>query len=411
MPRDELRRVVVVGAGVAGLTAVDTLRRRGFEGSVSVLGAEPHQPYDRPPLSKQVLSAGWAIDRLTLRVSAELTAAGADWRLDEAASGLDLDRRVVRTTKGRALPWDGLVIASGARPRRLPFGHEFPNVHLLRTIDDARALRSAFAVSRSVVVVGAGFLGCEVAAAACTGGLAVTLVDSLSAPMERHLGGILGRELGGVHAERGVRLAMDVRVVAIEGDGRAERVVLGDGTQLDTDLVVVAIGCEPDVAWLEDSGLPIGDGVLCDSTLQVVPGVVAAGDVASWPNPAFGRRMRVEHRTNAAEQGAAAAMTLLGGSDDFAPLPYFWSDQFDVRLHVHGDIGGGDRLEVVAGSMAERRFAALFHSADGPVAGLTWNLLKHGPVVRQRVLDACTARRREAVSGNAGRGADPALHS
>jgi 3-phenylpropionate/trans-cinnamate dioxygenase ferredoxin reductase subunit len=411
MPRADLRRVVVVGAGVAGLTAVDTLRRRGFEGSLAVLGAEPHQPYDRPPLSKQVLSSGWEIDRITLRVSAELTAAGADWHLEESASGLDLDGRVVLTTKGRALPWDGLVIASGARPRRLPFGHEFPNVHLLRTIDDARALRSAFAVSRSVVVVGAGFLGCEVAAAARTAGLAVTLVDSLSAPMERHLGGILGRELGAVHAERGVRLAMDVGVVAIEGGRRAERVVLGDGTELDTDLVVVAIGCQPDVAWLEGSGLPIGDGVLCDSTLRVVPGVVAAGDVASWLNPAFGRRMRVEHRTNAAEQGAAAALTLLGGTDDFAPLPYFWSDQFDVRLHVHGDVGGGGRMEVVAGSMAERRFAALFHSADGPVASLTWNLPKQGPALRQRVLDACTARRRESVIRNAGRVADPALHS
>lgn len=399
---EALRRVVVVGAGVAGLTAADTLRRRGWEGALTVVGTEPHRPYDRPPLSKQVLSGAWEADRVALRSSPALAAADADWLLGEGAVRLDLDERVVVTDRDRVLPFEGLVVASGVRPRRLPFGHDFPNTHVLRTLDDALALRAAFATARSVVVIGAGFLGCEVAAAASTAGLGTTLVDPLSTPMERHLGPVVGAELARVHEERGVRLVLGEGVAAVDGTDRAECVVLADGTELEADLVVVAVGSTPEVGWLAGSGLVLGDGVVCDERLAAAPGVVAAGDVASWVNPVFASRMRVEHRTAAQEQGAAAAATLLGGAEPYAAVPYFWSEQHDVRINAYGHFARATDLEVVSGSLAERRFAAVLHGPDGaPVAGLTWNLPKEGLAVRQRVLDACEARRHDTARGAA----------
>jgi NADPH-dependent 2,4-dienoyl-CoA reductase/sulfur reductase-like enzyme len=393
MPEGALRHVVIVGAGVAGLTAADSLRRRGFEGALSVVGAEAHRPYDRPPLSKQVLSSGWTLDRVLLRTSPTLDANDARWYLEESAERLDLESRVVHTSRGRALAFDGLVIATGVRPRHLPFGHGLPNLHMLRTYDDAVALRAAFTQARSVVVVGAGFLGCEVAAAARVADLDTTLVDPLGSPMERHLGPVVGRELARVHEEHGVRLALGEGVAAVEGSVRAEYVVLADGTRLEADLVVVAVGCAPDLGWLAGSGVPVDDGVACDSRMAVVPGVVAAGDVASWHHPTFGYRMRVEHRTAAAEQGAVAAGTLLGATEEYAALPYFWSEQHSVRINAYGAFARATELEVVAGAVADRRFAAVLHAGDdGPVAGLTWNLPKEGQQVRQRVIDACAAR-------------------
>ncbi|GAB3079711.1 FAD-dependent oxidoreductase [Intrasporangium mesophilum] len=399
---EQLRRVVVVGAGVAGLTAADTLRRRGWGGTISVVGAEEHRPYDRPPLSKQVLSGGWGLDRILLRSSPALTADDAHWYLGESAVRLDLDNRVVHTSRDRTLPFDGLVVASGSRPRRLPFGDDFANTHLLRTWEDAVALREAFAAATSVVVIGAGFLGCEVAAAACAAGLSTTLVDPLSTPMERHLGPVVGSELARVHHDRGVRLLLGRGVVAVGGEARAECVVLADGTSVEADLVVAAIGGEPDVDWLAGSGMALDDGLVCDERLTAAPGVVAAGDVASWFNPTFGHRMRVEHRSSAQEQGVAAAATLLGGTEAYAALPYFWSEQHDVRINAYGHFALATDLEVVAGSVADRRFAAVLHAGDdGVVAGLTWNLPSGGLGVRQRILDACEVRRGVATPAEA----------
>lgn len=394
MRPDDLRRVVVAGGGVAGLAAADTLRRKGFDGSIDVLAAEPHRPYDRPPLSKQVLSSGWDLDRITLRVSPELAARVAVWHLGDPAAALDVGSRHVVTRDGRTLSWDGLVIATGSRPRRLPFGHEFPNTVVLRTIDDALALRSALAAARHVTVIGAGFLGCEVAAAARAADVEVDLVDTLGAPMARHLGPLVSGRLALLHQQHGVSLRMGVGVSAIEGRDRAERVLLDDGSVVETDLVVVAVGSQPDVGWLAGSGLPVDDGVVCDSALRVAPGVVAAGDVASWFNPEFGTRMRVEHRTNAGEQGAAAAASLLGGAEPYSAVPYFWSHQWDVRINAYGHFAAAESLEVVAGSVEEGRFAAVLDAGDGgPVAGLTWNMPQQGAAVRASVLEGCAARR------------------
>lgn len=388
----ELGEVVVVGAGVAGLTAAGALRRRGYAGGLTVVGAERHAPYDRPPLSKQVLAAGWGEDRIRLRVPPELETAGATWALGEVATRLDVERRELCTDRGRTLPWDGLVIATGVRPRTLP-GRAYSNVLTLRTVDDAMALRDALPGARSVVVVGAGVLGCEVAASARGLGLPVTLVDGLVTPMLRQLGPALGAHLGARHEAHGVRLRLGVGVEALEGGVRAEAVRLADGSAVEGDLFVVAIGAEPDLGWLEGSGLPLGDGVLCDDRLRVAPGVVAAGDLASWPHPLFGRRMRVEHRFNASEQATAAATNLLGGDVVHDAVPYFWSEQLGVRVQVFGDPSRAERAELVAGDLASDRFAAVLRDADDAVtACVSWNLPKAGPDLRLRVLEACAAR-------------------
>jgi NADPH-dependent 2,4-dienoyl-CoA reductase/sulfur reductase-like enzyme len=393
-----MRHVVVVGGSIAGLTAVEKLRRAGHSGQISVLDADRRPPYDRPPLSKQVLTGAWDADQAQLRAPEALRGLGADLRLGEAARWLDVDNRQVFTSAGRTLDWDGLIIASGARPRRLPFGHEFPNVHVLRSLDDALSLRNAFAATRSIVVVGAGFLGSEVAASARTAGLDVTLVDSLAAPMAAHLGVWVGGLVARAHARRGVRLVMETSVRAIEGRRRAERVVLGDGTEIEADLVVVAIGCEPNVDWLLGSGLTVDDGVLCDANLRAAMDVVAAGDVARWFNPRYCRTMRVEHRVNAAEQAAVAASNLLGADLTYSALPYFWSEQYDIRVQAVGDFSGATHVEVIAGDVAQGRFAALYHRAGvGAVAGITWNLPARAAEIRRYLTDACAVQARTPI--------------
>jgi 3-phenylpropionate/trans-cinnamate dioxygenase ferredoxin reductase subunit len=409
MTADDLRHVVVVGAGVAGLTAAGALRRRGYAGQLTVVGAETGPPYDRPPLSKQVLTDGWDAERVRLRAVPELDEADASWCLGETATEFDLGARVLETDRARRLAWDGLVLATGLRPRTLP-GAAYPNVHTLRTFDDAVALRDQLADGISVLVVGAGVLGCELAASARSLGAEVTVVDVVPVPMLRHLGPVVGGELALRHQAHGVALRLGVGVEAVQGRDRVERVVLTDGSEVDVDVVVVAIGAAPDLGWLEGSGLPLGDGVLCDSRLIAAPGVVAAGDVASWENPAFGRRMRIEHRFNAAEQATVAATNLLGGDVEYDAVPFFWTEQLGLRIQAFGDPARAESTEVVTGDPASGRFAAVLRDADGAVvAGISWNLPKEGPVLRRRVQEACAQRRgsADARAGAARPGAVP----
>lgn len=319
--------VVIVGASAAGLAAAESLRREGYGGRLHVVGAETHLPYDRPPLSKRVLSGEWAGDRTLIRDADALASLDANWILGTSAQGLDLEAREVRLADGWALGYDGLVIATGVSPRRLPSGHELTGVHTLRTRDDADRLRAALLEGPRVVVVGAGFLGAEVAAVASQIGLEVSLVYPQSVPMGQ-LGVLVGSALAELHADRGVRLHTGTSVAELVADrGRVAGVRLVDGSRLDADLVLVAIGSVPNTGWLQGSGLGLSDGVECDALCRAAPGVVAAGDVASWFHPGVGRRVRVEHRMNAAEQGHAAARTLLDLPSAFAPVPYAWSDQ------------------------------------------------------------------------------------
>ncbi|MFE3827909.1 NAD(P)/FAD-dependent oxidoreductase [Streptomyces sp. NPDC059092] len=353
-----MKRIVVVGASAAGLAAVETLRREGYDGTLTLIGDEPRAPYDRPPLSKQILSGEWSPERLPLRPAADLDALGLDLRLGAAATGLDTADRTVRLADGTRVAYDGLIAATGVRPRRLPG----VGAHVLRTLDDALALRDRLGPGRHLAVVGAGFLGAEAAAVARRLGARVTLIEPAPVPLAHAVGTAVGEVLSRAHLEHGVDLRTGVSVQEITEDG----VLLGDGGLVEADEVLVAVGSLPNTEWLADSGLTVGDGLVCDAYCEAAPGVYGAGDVARWHNPLFGVDMRIEHRTHAAEQGMAAARNLLrpDARKPFAPVPYFWSDQYDMKVQAYGYLRGHDEVAVVAGDLAERRFVAAYRTGD-----------------------------------------------
>ena len=381
-------RIVVVGASLAGLRAAEEIRIAGFDGPVTVVGAEPHAPYDRPPLSKQVLRGDWPVERTALAVTAEggLDALDLDWRLGERATALDLSGRTVTLAGGRTVPWDGLVVATGAAPRELPGTADLAGVHTLRTVDDCLAIRAELdGGATRVVVVGAGFIGAEVAASCRVRGCDVTVLEALPVPLGRALGDEMGAVMGDLHRDHGVEVRLGTGVAGFEGDGagRVARVRLADGGAGDADVVVVGIGVSPVTGWLEGSGLALDDGVVCDATTLAAPGVVAAGDVARWPSHRFGELMRVEHWDNAVTMGAHAGRRLLeelaGGAgpdtpvEPYDPVPWFWSDQYDRKIQLAGRSSGADEVRVVDGSTDERRFVALYRRGDRITGVLSMN--------------------------------------
>ncbi|MGW1289089.1 NAD(P)/FAD-dependent oxidoreductase [Streptomyces sp. NPDC002586] len=356
-----LNEIVVVGAGAAGVTTAETLRRQGYEGRLTVVGAEPHAPYDRPPLSKQILSGRWEPERIRLRGPDVYDRLGIDLRSATAAARLDRSGRAVELADGTWLHADAVVVATGVRPRRLPGADALTGVHELRTLDDALALREALAGAPRLVVAGAGLLGTEAAIAARGLGADVTLVGTRPVPLL----GLIGPQAAGlvacVHRDLGLRLRRG-RVRGVEGaNGAVTGVRLDDGTLLPADVVLTAAGSLPNTEWLHGSGVRVADGVDCDALCAAQPGVWAAGDVASRPDARDGRRRRHEHRTHATEQAIAVARNLLAGSGarPFVPLPYFWTDQHDLKIQVFGEVGGADRWHIVEGSPAERKFAAV----------------------------------------------------
>ncbi len=363
-----LEHVIVVGGSLAGLRACETLRTDGFTGRITLVGAETHAPYDRPPLSKKLLAGEWEAERIHLRKPDDFESLQLDLRLGIAAAGFDASSRTVTLADGTELVGDGVVLATGTSTRRLPGQPEIAGVHELRTLDDALALRSRLVDGARVVVIGAGFIGLEAAATARTRGCDVTVLEGAPAPLIRGLGAEMGAAVASVHARHGVDVRCGVQVAGIEGDSSVEGVRLGDGTVVPADVVLVGIGVVPAIGWLDGSGLELRDGVVCDSTLNAgFPGVYAAGDLARWVNPLFGddgEEMRVEHWTNAAEQGAAAASNLLrvaAGEEPvpYAPVPFFWSDQFDSRIQFVGRAHGDDDVVVFEGSL-DGAFAALY---------------------------------------------------
>ncbi len=380
-------RVVVVGASAAGLAAAETLRHQGFSGELTLVGAEPHLPYDRPPLSKQVLDGRWTRERAFLRKDAALEALDARWLLGTAATQLDRANRRVLLSDGTTLGYDGLVIATGVAARRLS-GDDLVGAHVLRTLDDAFAIQAELIAGRHLVIVGAGFLGCEVAAAAQHLGLQVSLVDPLPAPMIRQLGADIAARVAALHVEHGVSLRCGVGITGFaEQHGRVTGVTLSDGTRLDADLALIAVGSTPNTGWLTRSGLALTNGIDCDECCRAASGIVAAGDVASWHHVGLGRRVRVEHRTNAIEQGAAAARTLLGVDlTPFAPVPFFWSDQYDVKIQVHGMPDSCAECHIVRGDPAEGRFAAAYQRDGRSVAILTWNMPRAALELRKQLI-------------------------
>lgn len=364
-------RIVVVGASLAGLRGIEALRRDGYDGDITLVGAESHLPYDRPPLSKRVLAGALEPDQIALRRE-PIEDLELDLRLGRRAVSLDATAREIELDDGERIAWDGLLIASGATPRRLPGTPALQGIHVLRTLDHALAIRRALEKGPRVLVVGAGFIGAEVAATCRSQGHAVTVVEPLAAPMLRALGPEIAAVAADLHRDHGVDLRCGVGVDALEGAGRVERARLSDGSVIEADLVVVGIGVTPEVGWLEGSGLELRDGVVCDATCATsVPGVTAAGDVARWPHPLFGEEMRIEHWTHAIEMGEAAARRLLAtpeAAEPFAPVPYVWTDQYDRKLQMAGRIAQNDLMEIIQGSLEERRFVAVF-GREGRLTG------------------------------------------
>lgn len=408
---NELQQIVVVGASLAGLNAAETLREQGFDGKLTLIGAEPSPPYDRPPLSKQLLTGEWDTDRLPLRSQTELDALQIEWRLGRRATALDLAESTLRLEDGEPITFDALIIATGASPISLP-GSNLEGVHTLRTDADALAIRAAFEAGGPVAVVGGGFIGAEVASAARARGLDVTLIEALDAPMLAPLGEQLAGFMADLHRGAGVDLRTGARVVKWLGGDRIEGLRLDNGDIVEASTVIVGVGVRPTVDWLADSGLSIGDGIICDQYLRAAPRIFAAGDVCRWPNAllrpfAYAEpqpTMRVEHWTNAVEQGAAAAANLLAESrgeplTPFAPIPYFWSDQHGVTLMAAGIANPRDVTEIAHGSLEERRFAALFgrHGYLSGVVTVAWPrmLRRYQSLIRERAewSDALAAAR------------------
>lgn len=329
-------QVVVVGASVAGVRTVQALRMQGFEGTITLIGEEPHHPYDKPPLSKENLSPETAEATTPLLSVEDLEALDVDLHLGVRATGLDPIAQVVRTDDGEHA-YDRLVIATGVQPRTLP-GSDLDGIFTIRTADDAAELRRRLADRPRVVVVGAGFIGAEFAAAARGQGCEVTIVEAQETPMAHLLGAEVGGRLAQLHAAHGVELRVGARFDHFVGDAQVEGVALASGEVLPADLVVVGIGAEPCTAWLRGSGLPIENGVECGSDLQVIghPGIYAAGDVARWPHGLYGAPVRIEHWTNASEHGALVASEITGAPAPRAQPPYVWSDQYSVRIQIAG---------------------------------------------------------------------------
>ncbi|MDK0524273.1 FAD/NAD(P)-binding oxidoreductase [Streptomyces sp. ML-6] len=366
--------IVVAGAAMAGLRAAEQLRAAGWTGPITLVGSEPHMPYNRPPLSKEVLAGKASFDSLAFRPRPDVH--DVRWRLGTTVVRADLDRQVVELDDGETLPYRGLVVATGMRPRRLPCPGPVPGRHTVRTLDDARGLREALTrPGVRVVVVGAGFIGCEVAATAIALGAAeVTVVDPMPLPMAGPLGELLAGALLGRHEQRGIRFALGTGVTAFHGDDRVTGVALADGRVLAADVVVESVGSAANTEWFEGNGLDLSDGVLTDEHLRVGgrPEVIAVGDVARFPNARYdGVPRRVEHwsiPTDTAKHAAKVLTAHLTGTDaglaPFAPLPTFWSDQHDFRLQSFGAPAlGKDDVRVLDGDL-DGDVLVGYHHAD-----------------------------------------------
>ncbi len=402
-----LQRAVVVGGSLAGLRAAESVRRHGFAGRLVIVGEERHYPpVDRPPLSKEVLAAGVDAPARVLKVAHDLD---AEILAGRCAVGLDAGRQQVTLDDGQILEYDGLVIATGASARRLPVLAGWAGVHVLRTVDDALALRADLHHARRVAVIGAGVLGCEIAATARGRGLPVALIDVFDGPMQRAVGPQMAGYLADLHRDNGVELYFGRSVAGLVGDGRPAGVALDGGEVLPADVVVACIGVTPRTEWLAGSGLSIADGVACDEFCfaqradnRADRTIAAAGDVARWAHPVLGNHIRVEHWTNAVAQGQLAgrnlASALTGGGPPvpYAELPYFWSDQYDRKLQLVGVTG--DEAVFAEGGPGDRQVVVHYRTGGRLVGGLCVNR----PARLRQIAKQVLAEAAEAVHSGVG---------
>jgi 3-phenylpropionate/trans-cinnamate dioxygenase ferredoxin reductase component len=366
---------IIVGASLAGAKAAETLRQEGFEGRVVLVGAENERPYERPPLSKDYLRGEIPREKVYVHDEGFYAEHDIELRLGRTAESLDTSSSELVLDNGERLRYERLLLSTGAQPRRLSIpGAELDGVLYLRSIEDSDALRERLDRGGAVVVVGAGWIGAEVAASARQRGLEVTVLDPLAVPLERVLGAELGAVYRDIHTDHGTEMLMENGVEAFEGDKAVERVRTSSGRELDCDFVVVGVGVEPRTRLATQAGLAVDDGVTVDEYLQTsVPGVFAAGDVANAHHPFYGERIRVEHWANALNQGPAAARNMLGRSAAYERLPYFFSDQYDVGMEYTGFARTWDRL-VFRGDPAAREFVAFWMVEDRVVAGMNVNV-------------------------------------
>jgi NADPH-dependent 2,4-dienoyl-CoA reductase/sulfur reductase-like enzyme len=391
--------LVVVGASLAGLRAAESARRSGFSGAITLLGDEEHLPYDRPPLSKEFLTSEEPPTATVLREEAMLRdELGVTLRLGTPATGLDVAGRAVLTDDG-SLGYTALVIATGATPRTIPGTSHLSGVHVLRTIDDARQIRAALDAGARTVVVGAGFIGSEIAASARARGVEVTVVEAMPTPLARPVGEQMGKVLASLHERNGTTLRVGVGVESLEGDDKVRAVRLADGSTIDAELVVVGIGVAPNTDWLADSELAIDNGIVCDEKLRTsADDVYAAGDVASWINPVFGIRMRLEHWTIAAEQGGHAGRNAAAPANatPFETVPYFWSDWYGKRIQFVGIAADAEEIATVAGELDGDTFVTLYRRGDSLAGALA--LDQRSQIMKYRAMLAAGASWDEAIA-------------
>jgi 3-phenylpropionate/trans-cinnamate dioxygenase ferredoxin reductase subunit len=393
---------VIVGASLAGAKAAEALRE---EGCVLLVGAEAERPYERPPLSKDYLR-GEADGRPYVHEESFYGEHDIDLRLGRSAVSLDTGRGEVALDDGERVRYDRLLIATGAEPRRLSIpGADLDNVLYLRTVEDSDALRQRLDQGGTAVVVGAGWIGCEVAASAKQRGVDVTVVDPLAVPLERVLGPEVGAIYRDIHTDHGVRMLMETGVEAFEGSGAVERVRTSDGRTIDCDFVVVGVGVTPRVELGAQAGLQIDNGIRANKFLETsAAGVFAAGDVVNADHPFFGEPIRVEHWGNALEQGPAAARSMLGRNEPYERLPYFFSDQYDVGMEYAGHARTWDRVELL-GDPESRAFIAFWAEQGRVVAGMNVNIWDVNERIQELIRDRApidVALGEEMVSAAAG---------
>jgi 3-phenylpropionate/trans-cinnamate dioxygenase ferredoxin reductase component len=381
------KRIVIVGGGLSAARTAEQLRRANYDGSITIVSDEVHLPYDRPPLSKQVLRS--ELDDVTLKPRDFYDENNITLLLGSAVKTLDTANQNVMLENGTALEYDEAVIATGLVPRRIPSIPDLRGIHVLRSFDESMALRDEAASARRAVVIGAGFIGCEVAASLRNLGVDVVLVEPQPTPLAAVLGEQIGSLVARLHRSEGVDVRTGVGVESVSGDDRVENVILSDGAELDTDLVVIGIGSRPNTEWLEGSGVKVDNGVVCDRVGRTsAPHVWALGDVASWQD-ATGRQVRVEHWSNVAEQARVLVPSLLGQElpANFVVVPYFWSDQYDVKIQCLGQPEADDIVHLVSDD--GRKFLA-YYERDGVVAGVVGGGMP-GQVMKSRAKIAAGA--------------------
>jgi 3-phenylpropionate/trans-cinnamate dioxygenase ferredoxin reductase component len=369
------RTYIIVGASLAGAKAAETLRAEGFDGRLVLVGAEDERPYERPPLSKEYLRGEAGREKVYVHEEGFYDEHEIELQLGRRALALDVSGSELALDGGDRLRYDKLLLATGAEPRRLSVpGAELDGVLYLRSVGDSDALRERLDRGGTVVVVGAGWIGAEVAASARQRGLDVTVLDPLAVPLERVLGAEVGAIYRDIHADHGTRMLMGTGVEAFEGGTAVERVRTSDGRELECDFVVVGVGVEPRTELAAQAGLTLDNGIAVDERLRTSsPAVFAAGDVANAQHPFYGERIRVEHWANALNQGPAAARSMLGGDAVYDRLPYFFSDQYDVGMEYSGFARAWDRV-VIRGDPASREFIAFYMLGDRVVAGMNVNV-------------------------------------